>query len=188
MTRNVGRIVVGFALALAFIWTFIALDEGVGSLWEVAARYDILAAVLLLAGIGATVAAFFVSFGETLDRVACVIAGGSASMIVFFALESQWSDPLRVLFACFIAASAMIGAALLSLSAVGQERLSAVLAGARGGAANRAAASQQRQEAEPESIDSPDADAAVPPGWYPDPSAQYTTRYWDGSTWTEQVQ
>ncbi|NBU96097.1 MAG: DUF2510 domain-containing protein, partial [Actinobacteria bacterium] len=25
---------------------------------------------------------------------------------------------------------------------------------------------------------------AVPAGWYPDPSGQFETRYWDGTAWT----
>jgi len=29
--------------------------------------------------------------------------------------------------------------------------------------------------------------AAIPPGWYPDPSVRNTQRYWDGATWTSWV-
>ena len=28
---------------------------------------------------------------------------------------------------------------------------------------------------------------AVPPGWYPDPSGQFPTRWWDGRSWTGHV-
>jgi len=30
----------------------------------------------------------------------------------------------------------------------------------------------------------PAAAAAVPAGWYPDPSGQAPQRYWDGAAWT----
>jgi hypothetical protein len=31
------------------------------------------------------------------------------------------------------------------------------------------------------------AQAAPPPGWYPDPANAAARRYWDGSAWTQQI-
>jgi len=41
--------------------------------------------------------------------------------------------------------------------------------------------------AEQASETAPAADAAVPAGWYADPSGRFELRYWDGSAWTEHV-
>lgn len=41
--------------------------------------------------------------------------------------------------------------------------------------------------AEPAAEAAPTADAAVPAGWYADPSGRFELRYWDGAAWTEHV-
>jgi hypothetical protein len=38
------------------------------------------------------------------------------------------------------------------------------------------------------SYGAPGSVGGPPPGWYPDPSQQHHSRYWDGAQWTEQVQ
>jgi len=41
--------------------------------------------------------------------------------------------------------------------------------------------------ADPAAEAAPSADAAVPAGWYADPSGRFELRYWDGAAWTEHV-
>lgn len=41
--------------------------------------------------------------------------------------------------------------------------------------------------ASPQSQVTPEAPAAIPPGWYPDPSGGAQQRWWNGATWTEHV-
>lgn len=179
MAHTVGRIVIGVGLGLSFVWTFIPLGQGVGSLWELASRFDVLASFVMLGGISSAVVAFFVTTAEWLDRTASVIAGGAAAILVYFAVEAQWDEPLRVLFACFIAAALVAGVVLLSLSPAGEQRFAALLAGAR----SRATAPRAQASAR----DSAGGGVTVAAGWYPDPSGQHSTRFWDGADWTEEV-
>ncbi|BDZ62628.1 hypothetical protein Lsed01_00727 [Demequina sediminis] len=41
--------------------------------------------------------------------------------------------------------------------------------------------------ASPDSTAAPESPAAIPPGWYPDPSGGAQQRWWNGATWTEHV-
>ncbi len=178
--RTAGRLVILLGLVLAFAWMFTPLDgAGDRSLWQSASRFDVVMAACLVGGAAIGVAAFFVSNAELLDRALGVVAGATAAALALLALESQWEEPLLVEFGCLAALLLLAGAALLSLPAPTAERFAASLRGAHASRpGGRATARQGQLQTAP----------TIPAGWYPDPSGQYATRYWDGHVWTDHVQ
>ncbi|ODR17477.1 hypothetical protein BHQ23_26260 [Mycobacterium gordonae] len=51
-------------------------------------------------------------------------------------------------------------------------------------AGNPQAMAQQQQQQQQQQFMGQRPPAAIPPGWYPDPSGQPGQRYWDGAAWT----
>jgi hypothetical protein len=187
MTRPFGRGLVGLGLLLAAVWMLLPLygDSGGLSLWQVTSRFDLLMFGFVLAGLGLVGASFVLGATGQIDGLLPIVAGGTASVIVFAGLEYQWATPLRVLLAAVIAIALVAGSVLVTLPAPTAERLSASMGRAgQQAAARRAAAAQSRQRQATTPVSRP---SATPAGWYPDPSGQFGTRFWDGGAWTEQV-
>ncbi len=171
--RTAGRVTILLGLVLAFAWTFTPMQgAGGASLWEEASRFDILLAIALAAGVVVGVAGFVVADAALLDRALTLVAGGASSVAMLLALEYQWREPLLVELACLVALLVVAGATLLALPAAAAERLAASLRGAR--------PTRVRPPAPPAS--------GIPAGWYPDPTGQFATRYWNGQAWTDSVQ
>lgn len=183
--RTAGRIAVLLGFALAFVWMFTPLAGGSdSSLWQYSSRFDIVMALGLIAGIGLGITALVVDTSATdLDRALCFIAGSTAGVLALFALEDQWhAEPILVLFAGVVIVMLVVGTTLLSLRDSTAMSLATRLAGARINAARRATAVPAAGRAPAATP------VTTPAGWYPDPSGQFSMRYWDGRTWTDSAQ
>jgi hypothetical protein len=185
MTRAVGRGLVGLGLLMTFVWMFLPLygHSGGPSLWQVLSRFDVVMLLFLLAGGALVVASFLVASTELPDGLLTMIAGGMAAVVLFVGLEFQWTEALSVVLSCLIGLALLAGCILLALPAPIAERLTEAMGRATDRAVARRAAAVQVRGGERTAT----AWTTTPAGWYPDPSGQFGTRFWDGQAWTESV-
>jgi hypothetical protein len=195
--QNLGRLpstlpaglLIGGSLLLALTMFLPWFDFGSGtsySFWEASSGADVALLLLVLATAGASAALLAIGL-PALGAVAAAIGLAEAGLAGGYVIESLFGGDFGV-GAFFGGAGALVVAAgaalLLVLPAITRPGALEATGGALGDVLKRQP-DWNPGAASPTAA--PAAPAAPPAGWYANPAGGAGERYWDGTTWTDQM-